>query len=84
MGLPLTTVPMIGSSSDDEVSTTSAVGHLTAAPRRRNEVGKEAPLERPRPERRWSADLASAALLYGLDRLIDLARGLHDPRRWPL
>jgi len=62
MGLPLTTAPMIRRPKQRgrREQNLLDVGYQT--PRRRNDVGKEASLEKLRPRRRWSAGLASVGL----------------------
>jgi len=63
MGLPLTTAPMIGRLKQRRRGEHN-LGCWTINSRRRNEVGKEASLERLRPRRRWSVGLASVGLNY--------------------
>ena len=64
------------------MSTTSAVGRLTLGDvtklvkKRHRETETEATL--------ISRSSLCSTELQGLDRLTGLARGLHDPRRWPL
>jgi len=62
MALPLATAPMIGRLKQRRRGEHN-LGCWTLNSRRRNEVGKDASLERLRPGRRWSVSLASAALI---------------------
>jgi len=63
MGLPLTTAPTIRRLKQRRRGEHN-LGYWTLNSRRRNEVGKEASLERLRPRRRWSVGLTSVGLNY--------------------